>query len=424
MTSNSLTKETQGAWIIHHGRKLAMDATGAAEFPAIDEASKAATLLAKLSEGNQTTLALAEVKAVAVASGINPRHELNGLLAELGKKRLLDVSASEISILGFTQRGALAHASDLFEDAEPSPYERSSIALAELSSRAPIQRKLAKEYLSDTCKLTKGDTVDFLQKAEAINFVDSEGEGDEGLVFNGNLFRRDAAEKSAKVLTSLSDADQRLVQRAEAAIRTSGCLPFKAIESILGEALFEKLRAAGLYDVNLVINEAGHHGFITTPSAFHKFVDPMVDDSFDMAKALVAALSYGMHQRSSSQGKIRMLDALLRKLIRGNSVGPATAIGQDYRALEISRVVKLTPDSQFPNRYWMRLLKPEVGQLALQVLLTGDASGESLRLMPDVPMSGYVGPEETRSRARRQQSGLSKKGMRDVLEAVRTGGSI
>src|SRR5687768_15205978 len=94
----AITKETQGDWIIHHGSKIAMDANGAAEFPAIDEAAKAATLLAKLGEARQTTIPLTEVKAVAIASGINPRHELNGLLGELAKKRLLETSGDEVEL--------------------------------------------------------------------------------------------------------------------------------------------------------------------------------------------------------------------------------------------------------------------------------------------------------------------------------------
>jgi hypothetical protein len=39
--SSSTTKETTGAWVIHHGRKLVLDANGPAEFPALDEAAKA-----------------------------------------------------------------------------------------------------------------------------------------------------------------------------------------------------------------------------------------------------------------------------------------------------------------------------------------------------------------------------------------------
>jgi hypothetical protein len=83
-------KEITGAWVIHHGRKLVLDANGPAEFPAIDEAAKAATLLTKLGQANQINVPKTEVRAIAVASGLNPRHELTGLLQVLEKKRLID----------------------------------------------------------------------------------------------------------------------------------------------------------------------------------------------------------------------------------------------------------------------------------------------------------------------------------------------
>ncbi len=129
--SDSRVKETTGAWVIHHGRKVVLDTSGGAEFPAIDEAAKAATLLAKLGETNQVTLKNEEVKAVAVASGLNPRHELNGLLEVLERKRLVERSNEEVAVLGVTTRGALRHAADLFEEAEPNSYERAAIDLAE-----------------------------------------------------------------------------------------------------------------------------------------------------------------------------------------------------------------------------------------------------------------------------------------------------
>lgn len=99
------SKEVKGAWVIHHGRKLAMDANGSAEFPAIDEAAKASTLLAKLGQTSQVNIPRKEVQAIAVASGLNPRHELNGLLQVLEKKRLIDQSNDEVSVL-VSLRGA------------------------------------------------------------------------------------------------------------------------------------------------------------------------------------------------------------------------------------------------------------------------------------------------------------------------------
>jgi hypothetical protein len=113
---------------------------------------------------------------------------------------------------------------------------------------------------------------------------------------------------------------------------------------------------------------------------------------------------------------------LIGRLINGHEVGPATAIGMDYRVLEVNRVVALRPDVRFPNRFYMRLLKREIGELALQVLTTGDASAESLTILPGAPMSSYTGPEEARVAVRKKQTAMSKRRTQDVLDAVRGGG--
>jgi predicted transcriptional regulator len=323
-------KETTGAWVIHHGRKLVLDANGPAEFPAIDEAAKAATLLTKLGQSSQANIPKTEVKAIAVASGLNPRHELTGLLQVLEKKRLIEQSDNEVSVLGVTTRGSLGHAADMYHEAEPSPYEQASVSLAEIASISPVRRSDVTEKIGDAHHLTSAQVGDFLNRAEEIGFVDKEGDGDDRLLFNGNLFRRGSVVKSQKVLASLTEADQRLVSEVDETLSRSGCLTVSHVERILTKPLFEKLVAAGVYDLNQVTNEQGSHVYVTSPSAFHKFVDPMVDDCFDMAKSLVAALSYGMTSRPSSQGRISMLPALLGKLIGGGEIGPATAIGQDH----------------------------------------------------------------------------------------------
>jgi hypothetical protein len=150
----------------------------------------------------------------------------------------------------------------------------------------------------------------------------------------------------------------------------------------------------------------------------------MIDDCFDMAKALVAALTYGMTMRAPSLGRINMLSLLLLKLINGGEVGPATAIGQDYRVLEFNRVVSLRRENN-TNRFYMKLLKKDIGELALQVLTRGDATEKSLNYtIPDAPMSDYHGPETNRVAVRKTQTRHSKKYTHEMLDAIRGGRSF
>jgi len=417
-----LDKQTTGAWIVHHGRKIAADLRGAAEFSAIDLAAKAASLLARLGESDQSTLSPQQVTAAAKIGNLNPKTELGACLDHLQKRKLIDRSTGgAISVLGVTGASALIHAADLFEDNDPQPTERAAISLAELSSQAPVLAGGAIEFIGDEHKLTKADAADFVQQASQIGFVDAEGEGTDRLLFNGNLFRRDTANKTMKVLSSLSSAEQTKLSEFDAKLKANGAIAASEASALLGETLFSKVTAAALYDMNIVSNEAGDHVFITAPGAFHKFSNPLTEDAFDHAKALVAALSYGMSQSPLARGRIWGIDLLLGKLVRGGTVGPAPAIGNDYRALELERVVRTQRSG---NGFTMRLLKREVGVIALDVLKGRNAAASALETLPSAGMRSYTPPETARVGLRKTQSSASKAQTRSLLSAVRGGGSL
>jgi hypothetical protein len=169
-----MDKETKGAWVIHHGRKVSGDQRGASEYSAIDLAAKTASLLVRLAESKQADLNKSQVVAAARIGGLNPKTELQACLTQLQDRRVIDVAADgSVSVIGVTGRTALGHASDLFDENEPQPFELASIGLAELASVAPVGAKAASEYIGDTYKLTKSDTSDFLSQAYGIGFVDA-----------------------------------------------------------------------------------------------------------------------------------------------------------------------------------------------------------------------------------------------------------
>jgi hypothetical protein len=398
---------------------------GAAEFPALDAAGKAAALASQMAATSEVTLDNAQVTALAKSAGLS-RIELPELLRVLQRRRLVDISANgDVEVLGLTSRATVRHAAEIFEEQDPTPEEQASIVLAEVTSAAPVPQAQLAEFVSDEFKLDTAQCRELLLRSETVGFVDAEGQNADKLFFNGNLFRRDNLVKEKRVLDSLSGAEQTKVAELDEKLARCGCLDVNTVEVFLGKPLFEKLRAAGMYDVNHVANQLGEYGFVTRPAAFHKFSDPLVDDAFDLAKALVAALSYGMTQSNSSRGRIEIIGALLRKLINGEAVGPATAIGEDYRILELKGVIQLTKAPSYG--YTMRLRKRDIGEMAFKVLITGEAASTNVvdRPLPGA-MTGYAGPEETRSAFRRKQKDIpvSRRGTEDVLQALRTQGKF
>lgn len=419
---DGIDKRARGAWAIHHAQKTAATVNGSAEFSALDTAGKAASLLSQLAATDQTIVDKSRLDALAKAAGLNVRLEVPALLDLLEGRRLIGRSTSgDVEILGLSSRATVAHAADLFDDLDPTDEERASIALAEATSSAPQAAAEISQFIGDEFKLAKAALDNLMERSEIFGFVDAEGSGSDKLYFNGNLFRRENLAKTARVLSSLSTTEAGLVTSMDQMLATKGCMPVGDVERFLGQPLFEKLMAAGMYDVNMVANPSGEFGFVTRPSAFHKFNDPIADDAFDLAKALVAALTFGMTQSAAGRGKIEMIGALLRKLNNGGTVGPATAIGEDYRVLENKGVLRLTKG---PSYGWMmKLMKRDVGEMALAVLTTGDTAADVVdRPLPGI-LNGYSGPERTRSQFRsKKQTPPSRKHTFDVLSALRTGG--
>ena len=391
---NSIPKKEKGAWVVHHSQKTASTQNASAEFPALDAAGKAASLLSQFAASEQSVIPKKTVDAFAQAAGLNPKTELYSLLEMLKRRRVIDTSQSgDVSVLGLTTSVTVQHAGDIFEEQEPTTEERATIVLADIASVAPVMHRESAEVISDEFKLSRFRTSELLERSEIIGFVDGEANGNERIYFNGNLFRRDNINKVSRVLASLSATDNQKIAELDVTLTKQGCVAVSIAERILGTALFDKLRAASMYDVNQVINSAGEYGFVTRPAAFHKFNDPMADDAFDLAKALVAALSYGMTLRSQGTGRIGAISALMRKLISGEEIGPATAIGEDYRVLEMKGVIQTRPGPRYG--YLMKLKKKDIGQMALAVLTTGEAASFNAVDRPfEGNMSGYAGPEQ------------------------------
>ncbi len=419
---DTIPKKEKGAWVVHHAQKTASAQNASAEFPAIDAAGKASSLLSQFAASEQSVIPKKMVDAFAQAAGLNPKTELYSLLEMLKRRRVVDTSSDgAVSVLGLTTSVTVQHAGDIFEEQEPTAEERATIVLADIASSSPIMRSNTIELISDEFKLSSSRTTELVDRSELIGFVDGEPIDKDRVYFNGNLFRRDNIKKVSKVLGSLSTADNEKITELEEILQRKGCVAVTLAERVLGNPLFEKLRAAGMYDVNHVMNPSGEYGFVTRPAAFHKFNDPMVDDAFDLAKALVAALSYGMTLRSQGTGRIGAVSALLTSLINGREIGPATAIGEDYRVLEMKGVIQTRPGPRYG--YLMKLKKKDIGQMALAVLTTGEAASANAIDRPFEGMSGYAGPEQTRSEFRRKrQTPESKRLTRDVLAALRTGG--
>jgi len=349
--------KTKGAWIVNHAQKLDHVTGGAAgEYENIKLAGKMGLMLSSLAASDDSTLTTAQVHALAQEVGVSVRLELPTILGQLERQRLISISQTGLAVLGVTSGMVLSHTATAFDQSGPQPHEHAVLDIAEKVSQSPLEATLAAQYVGDTFKLTKEDTADLLEHCVAMDFLDGEDlGGGQQLLFNGHIFRRDAATKIQAVLTSLSPVESRQLAELEQLLRSRGCLPLDEVKRVLGDPLFEKLHSIGMLDVSEVANQHETQLYVTRPGAFTKFGNAFVDDAMDLAKAFVACLTYGIMRSSPDRGRITMLTALMRKMLTGAWTGNATAIGEDYRVLERRRVVEIRAR---PGGYYeMRLLK-------------------------------------------------------------------
>jgi hypothetical protein len=421
----TVDKKTKGSWLIHHTNKL-QGVTNQTGYEKTFLAGKAGILLSAISSNNQVTINNDRLTVLAKAANINATFELPKLIEVLLKQQLIDTAGGGIAVLGVTTAKTLQHTSDIFDALTPGSTEVATIALAELASVEPVLADHVAVELADSFQLGKAEIGQLMSDSEQIGFVDAEKlSPGETLLFNGNLFRRETTRKIKAVLESLTSAEQSKLNELTETLKKQACVDTDFASKLLGEPLFKKVTAIGLFDISVVSNSTEDVGFLTLPSAFSKYSNSMVDDAFDLAKAFVSSVTYGMTKSAYARGQIQMVDALLSALVRGESVGSVNAIAQDYKVLELKGVVEVkTGTKKGRTGPMLRLLKTEVGELALQAIRQGDVSEHSLSSLPTAAVTTFSGPEHNREKVRRAQTKMSPKATNDMLSILRTGGGI
>lgn len=426
----NIDSKTKGAWLIHHANKL-QTVVNPSAFENVNIAGKAGILLSALSTTEQLVIEPNKVKILAQEANISGLEQ-KALLDILKNHELIDFSDSGVEILGFTTSSTLEHTSKIFENQTPTQTELASILLSEKISECPYNSDMILTQISDLYKIDKSSLSSFKTNIEEMGLVDIEKVDEQNILyFNGNLFKREDTKKIQYVLSTLNQEEQIKLTTFNNLLNEKACIATTEAEKTLGNILYSKLCSIGMYDINVVSNEQGEVGFLTKPSSFSKYSSSDIDDAFDLAKAFVSSLTYGMTRSNSNRGQIQMIEKLLTKLIRGEEVGPVEAIGQDYKILELKHVVEIkhgTRRSYYGNLRsgpMMKLLKKDVGELALQAIKQGNISEQSLLSLPGATINKYKGPEYNRSAVRRKkQNERTAKDTNDMIMALRTGKAI
>lgn len=412
-----MEKSLKGAWILNLGKKI-NTIQSPFLFDGLLDSSKIGLVLQVLSSDRfNYKMKYDEVITKVKLIGINKR-ELDSILVELKTLNLIDydTNKSEIEILGITNSNILIHTTEHFNKFNTGKDSETLLIASEKITNIPNKFDETVEELSDTLKVLKKDIEKYINGAINYNLIDLDKNSN--YLYNGNIFRFDEVSKNQKILDSFSPLEKENFLKLTAELNEHKCLDYDSCVKKYTQQLMDKLIKVNLVDPNEINSPYGKAIFITLPSSFKRFSDnSLVDDVMDFAKAFLSSIYYGMNKSYSGRGKIDGYYYLLKKLLRGEEVGPATAICEDYRYLEIRGVVKIRRAEKYGC--FMKLLKFDVGQIVFELLENGIITDMNLNINSNqyrLSTTGYSGPEEAKKKLVSNETVIS-----DILESVRKG---
>ena len=424
-----MDQSTKGAWLLAQSKSLdAVTGPSAARLENIAYAGRVGRLYNLLrrnvpSDPNPT-ISAGKIKTVCQLNNIGRASRDQGL-AELESAGRIDIATNgAISVLGATTKAVLETAANIFDNGGATPHEEAVLELSEVVATKPLARKVAITRLADIHKIPTQQVVSIIDLCRETAIIDEEGTPDRRILFNSNTFRDGKfATKAFSVLQGLKPNEQEALSEVQEKLTSQGTMYEQEVKAHLGSSLYRRLLSVGLFDRMEVSNSEEAVGYIASPKDFQKYGRPFEEDPIDDAKALLASLTYGRTRSHKFRGRITLPEELLRALITGREVGGPSgvrAIGEDYRELERRQVVQVTPRSSDGSRCTFRLLKKDVGELAL-TLVRGEAGAEEALLMDGHPVTSFKGPHRARTEIRRKNTVGDRRFVAEAIDRLRTG---
>lgn len=428
---------TKGTWIINSVKHLVDAKTNTLELnslEATEQAGKAGILLARLASDNQEIVSRDKLSIFARQSGLTS-GEIPTYANYLKGQGKVDFSKDnlgrikELEVYCFSMEDAIETTTNIFESLQPKETEEASIIGLQSTFELPRTKD---EFINEiTCKGIEENTAnEVMQLQQTLSLVKTNVADDKPILFNEYAFSGDSV-KIKKALTSLSTQDSDMVKHIlETVTNSQGYLYDTFLENKeIDRNILTMMEGIGLLDGIEVKSQYGNATFLTTPQLRGQGVGQfkISADVFHKAKLLLSCLRYGQIKSISSRGRIstksKMLN-IINKLISGAWMGPCTAIGQDYKLLEIDGVIQTR--SRERGMYDMKLRQTDVGRLVKEMITFNKLVTEDTGIgdIFDNQPTSYIIPEQRKKTIEAKTTKPIEEYREKLLVSLRTGGDL
>lgn len=432
----SMDKITKGTWLINSTKHLVEAKTSTLElncFEATEQSGKAGILLGRLVADKQEIIDENAVKVFARQSGITVGEVTTyaNYLKNLGQ---VDYSTDsfgrikELEVYCLSMEDAISTTTDLFEKLKRDNREEANILSLQATYELPRTQQELMEEIS--CKGIEENVVnEIISLQQTFGLVKSDDVGDEVVYYNEYAFTGDAG-KIQRAMKNMTKTDRESVDYVLNKVMDSQGFLEDSFGNEVDPSIIRMMEGVGLLDGVTVGSKFGQATFYTTPQLKGQGVGAfkLSSDVFHKAKVLLSCLRFGQLKSVYGRGKITTRDMMLNiinKLVRGEWVGPCTAIGQDYQLLEIDGVIVTNPRSD--GMYYMKLRQTEVGTLVKQMIMynkvVSDMDDNFLDVLQQQP-SSYIIPEVRKKEIEAKSTRPVEIYREKMLISLRTGGRI
>lgn len=421
----------QGIWLVNTRKRLSCvvgETPGYQHFEATDIAGKCGALLAKLCSDKSETIPRPRYEVFASQSGIR-KSELSFFLdliegtGKVGVRKTRDGTIEGIENYFFSTQEVIQTVSQIYQKNNPTTYEAINIdSLQMLGLRPRTENDIKDELCSIGHSEEHVEATLHLQENFGLVGVKRNEFVTGAIFYNDHIFQDDPT-KAVKAMEALKRDEKQAVEDIQELLRQFPGYSVDLLKSKFPAKIVNTLHGVGLLEELEVVSSYGNASFATLPNlrVSESGSLSLMSDIYHKAKLLLSCIRYGQVKSVQVRGKIIDPLWIVNALLQGRWIGPCTAIGEDYRVLELQGVVETRQHSGIT--YFMRLRQREVGELVRDILRYGttlpnpDASDTSFKgFQPDQ----FIIPETKRQAFQARMPKPVDELVTKMLEAIRT----